>query len=293
MNKKLHLLVAVLGLFGMSNANAQNIISQTGGGMPDDATLACTTQNAQQQATGMSDNLYYRAYPMSSNMNISAVNVGAYYVDYAPTLSGFPLTVTLYKCTGAFPGGTLTQLATASQSVPYSDFDANDDAIPKMVKVDFSSPVSVSSGDIIVAEVSMAQTLGAVFYIGAISGNETAPAYIKTVGCGVNSITSITSVDPTANGKIVIDLISDTPASSEEFFTENFTMYPNPVTDVLNIQSKKGLVGNEIRITDITGKVVKVQKDASSVNVSDLSSGTYLIDITTNEGKATSKFVKK
>ena len=81
--------------------------------------------------------------------------------------------------------------------------------------------------------------------------------------------------------------------SSEQFFTENFTMYPNPTTDVLNISSKNGLIVSEIRITDMTGKVVKVQKDASTINVSDLSSGTYLIDITTKEGKATSKFIKK
>lgn len=81
--------------------------------------------------------------------------------------------------------------------------------------------------------------------------------------------------------------------STEDFFKENFTMYPNPTTDVLNIMSKNGLNANEIRISDLTGKVVKVQKDASTINVSDLATGTYLIDITTNEGKATSKFIKK
>ena len=82
-------------------------------------------------------------------------------------------------------------------------------------------------------------------------------------------------------------------SSSEQFFTENFTLYPNPTTDVLNIESKNGLVAGEIRITDMTGKVVNVQKDATTVNVSNLASGTYLIDITTNEGKASSKFIKK
>src|SRR5690606_22449964 len=90
-----------------------------------------------------------------------------------------------------------------------------------------------------------------------------------------------------------IKVVYKTSASSAEFFTENFTMYPNPVTDVLNIQSKNGLNANEIKISDMTGKVVKVQKDATSINVSNLSAGTYLIDITTNEGKATSKFIKK
>jgi len=90
-----------------------------------------------------------------------------------------------------------------------------------------------------------------------------------------------------------IEVLVIDPASSEQFFSENFTLYPNPTTDGLNIESKNGLVAGEIRITDMTGKVVKVQKDASTVNVSNLASGTYLIDITTKEGKATSKFIKK
>src|SRR5690606_8320848 len=101
--------------------------------------------------------------------------------------------------------------------------------------------------------------------------------------------------DSTDEFAIVIDDIEiiTTTASSAEFFTENFNMYPNPVTDVLNIESKNGLNASEIKITDMTGKVVKVQKDVTSINVSNLSVGTYLIDITTNEGKATSKFIKK
>ena len=90
-----------------------------------------------------------------------------------------------------------------------------------------------------------------------------------------------------------IEVVVTNAASSEDFFKENFTIYPNPTTDVLNITSKNGLNANEIRISDLTGKVVKVQKDASIINVSDLATGTYLIDITTNEGKATSKFIKK
>lgn len=89
---------------------------------------------------------------------------------------------------------------------------------------------------------------------------------------------------------IVTDL---TTTNVKDFFKENFSMYPNPVTDVLNITSVNGLKVNEIRVTDVTGKVIKVQKDAFSVNVSDLSAGMYLIDIITDERKATSKFIKK
>lgn len=81
--------------------------------------------------------------------------------------------------------------------------------------------------------------------------------------------------------------------SNEKFFTENFNLYPNPTSDVLNISSKNGLEMKEIKITDLSGRIVRTLNNASTINVSDLSAGTYLIDITTNEGKASSKFIKK
>lgn len=81
--------------------------------------------------------------------------------------------------------------------------------------------------------------------------------------------------------------------SAEEFFEEHFNLYPNPATAVLNITSKTGLEPKEIIITDLTGRKVKSINNTITVNVSDLASGTYLIDIITNNGKASSKFVKK
>lgn len=81
--------------------------------------------------------------------------------------------------------------------------------------------------------------------------------------------------------------------SNEKFFTENFNLYPNPTSDVLNISSKNGLEMKEIKITDLSGRIVRTLNNATTINVSDLSAGTYLIDITTNEGKASSKFIKK
>src|SRR5690554_154352 len=300
MNKKLHLLVAALGLFIGNSVNAQTTLSQTGGAMPVDFSLSCTQQNQQGQPTGMSDNAYYRAYTMTSAMDISAVNVGVMATVYSSSFNGFPLKVTLYESNGAFPGSYpsgLTQLATVNASIQETSFDANDDPIPETVQVPFSSPVSVASGDIIVVEVSMAATPGAVFYIGAVSGSETAPAYVKTTGCSIsNPITMAAAAAQhnltNLNGKIVIDLYEG-PLSTEKFFQQHFSMYPNPVTDVLNIDSVNGLNANEIRVMDVTGKVLKVQNNASFVNVADLAAGPYLIEITTNEGKGTSKFIKK
>lgn len=88
--------------------------------------------------------------------------------------------------------------------------------------------------------------------------------------------------------------VTTTPtASNEEFFKENFTIYPNPTSDELNITATNGLELNDISIFDLTGRKVKTFKNDTKINVSDLSTGTYLIEVKTNEGKGTSKFIKK
>src|SRR5690606_10970610 len=119
---------------------------------------------------------------------------------------------------------------------------------------------------------------GALFTMGTISGNATGVGYAKMDNCGTTSPIDITTIPiqggGSPNGKIVIDLFTGT-VSTKDFFKANFVLYPNPVTDVLNIDSVNGLNANEIRVMDLTGKVLKVQKDASSVNVSDLATGTY------------------
>lgn len=300
MNKKLHLLAA-LGLFGLGNLNAQTTISQTGGAVPTTSTIYCPISGVQGQPIGMNESSYYRSYTMTAATKIVSVKVGNI-VNLAQGVDGFPITVKLYKSDGAFPGSFatgLTQLATVNKSLSLSAVDSENYLIPATENIALDEAVPVVAGDIIVVEVTHGAVNGGLFFMGAVESTATGTSgYIKAANCSIATPTDISTINvgtpPTAaNGKIVLDLVENASASSEDFFKENFMMYPNPTTDVLNITSKNGLNANEIRISDLTGKVVKVQKDASTINVSDLATGTYLIDITTNEGKATSKFIKK
>lgn len=85
-------------------------------------------------------------------------------------------------------------------------------------------------------------------------------------------------------------------ASTESFFTNNFSIYPNPANNVLNLSVKNGLFVNEIAMVDINGRTVKTVANTLDseieINVSDLTSGVYLLNVKTDEGVATSKFVK-
>ena len=86
-------------------------------------------------------------------------------------------------------------------------------------------------------------------------------------------------------------------ASADSFFANNFSMYPNPVANELNIVAKNNNTINAINIVDMNGRTVKNSNDAgmnnTSVNVSDLNAGIYFVTIETNEGTGTSKFIKK
>lgn len=92
---------------------------------------------------------------------------------------------------------------------------------------------------------------------------------------------------------IGIDTFSvDRPLSSDSFFKSNFSIYPNPVNNVLNISVKNEMTINSLSITDLNGRVVSTSSSSSTIDVSNLSSGVYFVSIETNEGKGTSKFVK-
>jgi len=139
----------------------------------------------------------------------------------------------------------------------------------------------ISAGDF-VANPSTAEWVEYTYTLDATYNNQ--PVYI-----GINCISQ------DQFGFAIDDFkVTTTPtASNEEFFKENFTIYPNPTADELNITATNGLEFNEIAVFDLTGRKVKSFTNNTKINVSDLSTGTYLIEIKTNEGNATSKFIKK
>jgi len=80
--------------------------------------------------------------------------------------------------------------------------------------------------------------------------------------------------------------------SNNEFVSENFNIYPNPTSDVLNITLENNLVLQELTIYNNLGQVVKTATE-SVIDVSHLAKGLYFVEVTTNQGKATKKVVVK
>lgn len=73
----------------------------------------------------------------------------------------------------------------------------------------------------------------------------------------------------------------------------NIRIYPNPVTNILNISNPNNFEIKNVSIIDINGRVVKNQSDFSQINVSDLIAGVYFVTIESTDGKTTKKFIKQ
>ncbi|MDR6763543.1 uncharacterized protein YjbI with pentapeptide repeats [Flavobacterium sp. 2755] len=78
-------------------------------------------------------------------------------------------------------------------------------------------------------------------------------------------------------------------------FSDYFNIYPNPVKDVLNIFVNNTIELKTINIYDILGQLIITVPNAektSNIDVSRLQAGNYILQVKTNKGNSSSKFIK-
>lgn len=84
--------------------------------------------------------------------------------------------------------------------------------------------------------------------------------------------------------------ISDTQVSIDDVDNINVAVYPNPVSDVLNIRGE-GIL--QIELMDVNGRTVMTSGATSQLNLSGMAAGLYMVRVITNDGVHTQKIVKK
>jgi hypothetical protein len=85
-------------------------------------------------------------------------------------------------------------------------------------------------------------------------------------------------------------------ATQDFNFGTYFSVYPNPAKQVLNMETKATITVKSINIYNMLGQMVMVIPNAesvSSIDVSDLKTGTYFIKVNTDKGTANAKFLKE
>ena len=76
----------------------------------------------------------------------------------------------------------------------------------------------------------------------------------------------------------------------------SFEMYPNPVSDLLNIQLPSGTEKAEVSVFDYTGRLVSskiISSNDTAIDVKKISRGIYMIRVATNTKIGVQRFIKK
>ena len=76
----------------------------------------------------------------------------------------------------------------------------------------------------------------------------------------------------------------------------SFEMYPNPVSDVLNIQLPTGTEKAEVGVFDYTGRLVSsktISSNDTAIDVQQISKGIYMIRVDANNKIGVQRFIKK
>lgn len=99
-------------------------------------------------------------------------------------------------------------------------------------------------------------------------------------------------------GTVYIDNVyfyNSSTTSVDQLSAGNISVYPNPVSEVLNIRSEKSL--KSVVITNLVGQTVKsVQpySNETAISINELATGNYMVQFTTADGRImTQKILKK
>jgi hypothetical protein len=88
--------------------------------------------------------------------------------------------------------------------------------------------------------------------------------------------------------------VQDGTLSTQDFQLEGVKLFPNPVTNVLNIQSNMSI--DNVEIFNLLGQKIKELNPSSNMNtidMSDLSKGMYLVQVNINGKESTYKVLKE
>ncbi|MCB0448227.1 MAG: T9SS type A sorting domain-containing protein [Gelidibacter sp.] len=79
---------------------------------------------------------------------------------------------------------------------------------------------------------------------------------------------------------------------SDSELPNDFSVYPNPVNDILHIALNNNSILEKVCIYDTFGKLMKTES-SNTISINNLTKGIYFLEVVTNQGKATKKIIKR
>jgi hypothetical protein len=111
--------------------------------------------------------------------------------------------------------------------------------------------------------------------------------FVSVASAG-NTVANITSFDDYT----VTATNAATLGTKEAVAEENMiSVYPNPATEFLNIQSEAPVT--QVEVTNMAGRKMQVQLDHNKIDIRNLTPGIYTVSIEIKGNKFSKKIIKK
>ncbi len=195
------------------------------------------------------------------------------------------ITAKLYTVTGS------NVHTLVGQSAPHAITPA--DSLPAYITLGLTTPYSVAAGTAVCATVAMTVNIAAndTIFVGSddnfVGNAAVAGAAYLRVGTTWGWY-SITGLVPIAD----LILYNPTTGINETETDLNFSIYPNPACDALNVVSESNIIS--MKVINAIGQVVSSEVPNSkklTINTSDFISGIYFVQVQTVKGMSTKKVI--
>lgn len=156
--------------------------------------------------------------------------------------------------------------------------------------------VTVGNDATIAAQTTNIQTFavtgaGTVTYV-----PRTATWTAPTAGTYYFGLNNSSPIVTTASSLLVDTVTFTSVLSNNDFIASSVSVYPNPANSIINLASSSEVVFTSVQINDLNGRTVKSVKldnvNDAQINISDLASGVYMMNISSDQGSAVKKIIK-
>ncbi|PWK17895.1 T9SS type A sorting domain-containing protein [Xanthomarina spongicola] len=232
------------------------------------------------------ENSFYRAYNLADfsvteDFQISSVEYGQGAAD-----DGKVITVNIYTASSDdLTTATLTLIETATHTSSSAD-DLTLISVPISATIPAGSTIAfeVMAGD-------SGTNIGETFFPGINAGGENDDSYIKSEGCSINTPSTLSSIG-FGDNQYVMNVVGDV-LGVEEFSLENsVSIFPNPTSNIITIDTSNKITVNSLELYNIVGKQVIKTNNVSTLDLSELSSGVYMLRVITDSGTLTKKIIR-
>lgn len=177
-----------------------------------------------------------------------------------------------------YTNASLTFYANQQYTDPYgTSYEIRVSTTSQTSIASFMTEQTYTEADFLLTTTPMGATAMKTVSLSAYSGQQIYIAFVMVQNDGDNWFLDTVGVTGTL--------------STITFDSQNNTVYPNPTTGLVTIQSND--VIESVKVIGMLGNVLKTYTNTNSIDLSDLSSGNYLVNIITANGETTTKKIVK